>query len=163
MQALDSIEADLQAILARLMPPALSQDGQFEIEAMIDELAGPAAENVVAISSGGRLSRWMIGAGIAAAISAIWAVFPMTHGSSEPHVAVSPAGESPSGLVLVSESDRIESMTDEGWQVDADGSAMHALRLNAVEENSLRDEETGMVVQISEPREEILFMPVSAF
>lgn len=162
MQALDPIEA-VESALARLMPPALSQDGQFEIMAMIDELAGPAAENVAVISSGGRLSRWMIGAGIAAAISAIWAVFPLIHGSSEPRVAVSPAGEAPSGLVLVSESDRIESMTDEGWQEDADGSAMHALRLNAVEENNLRDEETGMVVQISEPREEILLMPVSAF
>ena len=61
------------------------------------------------------------------------------------------------------ESDRIESMTDEGWQEDADGTAMRALRLSVVEENSLRDEETGIVMQVSEPREEILLMPVSAF
>jgi hypothetical protein len=40
---------------------------------------------------------------------------------------------------------------------------MHALRLSVVEENSLRDLETGIVVQISEPREEILLMPITAF
>jgi hypothetical protein len=32
-----------------------------------------------------------------------------------------------------------------------------------VEENSLLDEETGIVMQVSEPREEILLMPVSTF
>jgi hypothetical protein len=40
---------------------------------------------------------------------------------------------------------------------------MRALRLNAVEENNVRDEESGMVVRISEAREEILLMPISAF
>ena len=73
-----------------------------------------------------------------------------------PQVAASKAAP---GFVLVSESDRIESMTDEGWQEDLDGSAMHALRLVAVEENNVRDEESGMVVRISEPREEILYTP----
>ena len=48
MQTPDPVET----ILARLMPPALSEAGPAEIEAMLDELAGPAAENVVAISSG---------------------------------------------------------------------------------------------------------------
>jgi len=68
-----------------------------------------------------------------------------------------------SGLVLVSESDRVESMTDEGWSEDVYGSAMHAVRLNVIEENQLRDEESGMLVKISEPREEVLLMPISSF
>ena len=54
-------------------------------------------------------------------------------------------------------------MTDEGWQEDADGLAMHTLRLKAIEENEVRDERSGMVVLISEPREEILLIPVNAF
>jgi hypothetical protein len=78
-------------------------------------------------------------------------------------VSVAAGGESRAGLVLVGESDRIESMTDEGWQEESDGSAMRTLRLNVVEENSLLDEETGIVMQVSEPREEILLMPVSTF
>jgi len=64
---------------------------------------------------------------------------------------------------LISGSDRVESMTDEGWQESQDGSAMRALRLNAVEERSVRDQESGIVVKISEPREEILLIPISSF
>ena len=154
MQAPDPIET----ILARLMPPALSQQCQSEIETVIDDLAGP--ENVVGISW---LTRCVIGGGIAAAIGALCAVFPMIQRSSNSQVAVTSSAESPSGLVLVSESDRIESVTDEGWREDSEGSAMHAVRLRAVQENNVRDEETGMEVLISEAREEILLMPISAF
>lgn len=150
MQAPDPIET----ILARLMPPALSEECQFEIETRIEELAG--AEKVAGISW---LTRCVIGGGIAAAIGALCAVIPMLHEVPQPQVAVT----SPSGFSLVSESDRIESVTDEGWQESADGSAMHALRLSFVEENNVRDEESGMVVQITEPREEILLMPISTF
>jgi hypothetical protein len=156
MQAPDPIET----ILARLMPPALSQDAQFEIDAMIDELAGPEAENVVGISSGRWLVRTVVGGGIAAALGAMFAIFPMNSPSRVSTVLPMPAV---SELVLISESDRIDSMTDEGWQENPDGFAMRALRLNAVEENNVRDEETGMDVLISEAREEILLMPISAF
>lgn len=156
MQAPDPIET----ILARLMPTALSQDGQLEIEAMIDELAGPESENVVPISAGKWLVRSLVGGGIAAAVAGLLALAPMIDGFSPPQVAAT--SKSPAGFVLVSESDRIESMTDEGWQ-EEDGSAMHAVRLTAVEENNVRDEESGMVVRISEPREEILYTPISAF
>ena len=156
MQAPDPIET----ILARLMPPALGQDAQFEMDAMIDELAGPEAENVVGISSGRWLVHAVIGGGIAAAVGAMFAIFSLSSGSRVAAVLPMPAA---SGLVLISESDRIESMTDEGWQENPDGLAVRALRLNAVEENNVRDEETGMEVRISEAREEILLMPISAF
>jgi hypothetical protein len=66
-------------------------------------------------------------------------------------------------MVLVGESDRVEAMTDEGWQEDSDGAPMQATRLRVVEENSLLDEQTGIVMQVSEPREEIFLMPVSTF
>ncbi len=156
MQAPDPVET----ILARLMPPAFSQDGQFEIEEMIDELAGPEPENVVGISSGRWQVRALIGGGIAAAIGALIAVLPLDPASRVAAVVPVPAA---SGLLLLSESDRIESMTDEGWQEDFNGLAMRAIRLNAVEENSVLDEESGMVVQISENREEVLLVPISAF
>ena len=150
MQAPDPIET----ILARLMPPALSEDCQSGIDGMIDELAGPS--NIVGISW---LSRCLIGGGIAAGIGALFAVFPMIQkGPQSPVAATSPAGFS-----IVSESDRIESVTDEGWREDSEGSAMHAVRFKSVQENNVRDKETGMLVQISEPREEVLMMPVSEF
>jgi hypothetical protein len=40
---------------------------------------------------------------------------------------------------------------------------MRAMRLSVVEENNLLDEETGIVMQITEPREEFLLVPVSTF
>ncbi len=158
MRALDPIE-EVESVMARLMPPALSENCQRDLELLIDDLAGPEAQNVVQIPKTKWAARIALGGGIAAAIGALIAVFPITDSASTPLVSQ----ESPAGWVLVSESDRVESMTDEGWKEDANGAAIHAVRLNLVGENRMRDEETGMVVQISEPREEILLMPISSF
>lgn len=156
----DSIET----ILARLMPPALSETGQRNIESMLDALSGESAAAVRAKSGAMTWFRWFLPVGIAAAVLAAALLLPLaTPPSPSSWVAMAAPGESCAGLVLVGESDRIESMTDEGWQEESDGSAMRTLRLNVVEENSLLDEETGIVMQVSEPREEILLMPVSTF
>jgi hypothetical protein len=152
----------VEAALARLMPPALSQNCQFEIEAMLDDLAGSEMGETVEVPVPQR-NRWIIAAGIAAAVAGLLAIFPSIGVPALPPLVSAPLVEKARGLVLISESDRIESMTDEGWQEDSYGSAMHAVRLSVVEENSLRDLETGIVVQISEPREEILLMPITAF
>ena len=69
----------------------------------------------------------------------------------------------PAGMVLVGQSDVVSSMVDEGWMEDPDGVEMHAVRLQILTENHLRDEETGIVMRISQPREEMLLMPVTAF
>jgi len=157
MPALDPIEA----ALARLMPPALSQNFQYELDEMIDALAGQEAQGItVGISS--RPNRWIVGSGIAAAVAGLLAIYPLVQRAPDRQISAQPE-EIRSGLVLVSESDRIQSMTDEGWQENSEGHAMHALRLNVVEENSVMDEETGIIVLISQPREELLLMPISSF
>ena len=165
MHKLDPVET----ILARLMPPALSGAGQREIESMLDALAAEAAEAPPTKRTGPNWLRRAVTGGIAAAGVAAALIFPLasrptpSSWAATAHAGKSPAANPPAGMVLVSESDRIESMTDDGWQEDADGSTMRALRLNVVEENSLLDEETGIVMQVSEPREEILLMPVCSF
>jgi hypothetical protein len=164
MPAHDAVEA----ALARLMPPALSQDSHLELEAMIDELsgaAGPVAFQAQAVARrpSGFSRSWFIGSGVAAtaaALAGLCVVIPMNR---LPELAAAVPSEVGSGWVLVSQSGTIESVTDEGWQESVDGAAMHAVRLNVVEENRVRDMETGMVVRISQPREEILLTPVSAF
>jgi hypothetical protein len=145
----------IEAALSRLMPPALSQGCLEDIETMIDELAGPEPEKVASLSS----HRWSIGFGIAAAITALCAISPISKVSPEPPLAAIPLP----GFVLVSESERVQSVTDEGWQEYPDGSAMHAVSFSAVEESKVLDEETGMIVQISVPREEIVFNPINSF
>jgi hypothetical protein len=156
MQTPDPVET----ILARLMPPALSESGQRSIEALLDELAAevPVCQAVPAP----RPHRgWWIGGIAAAGIAAAW-LLPLTVPPTvKPVAAASP--EPSAKVVLVGQSGRIESMVDEGWHEESDGSAMQALRLNVVEEESVLDKETGIVMQIREPREEILLMPVSSF
>ncbi len=159
MQAPDPVET----ILARLMPPAMSQGAQEDLDAMLDDLAGPAAGAIIPHPSNNWLVRSLIGGGIAAAVGAMVAVFPLAPETPKARIALSPPAYPPTGLVLISGSDRVESMTDEGWQESVDGSVMHALRLHAVEESSVRDEKSGIVVKISEPREEILLTPISSF
>ncbi len=148
MQAPDPVET----ILSRLMPPALSERRQADIEEMLAELAGPTFKEVATISSGKWFARSLIGGGIAAAIGAMCAVFPMFKNT---------APATSAGFVILSESDRIESVTDEGWREDSEGSPMHSVRLKSVQKNKVRDKQSGMVVQICEPREEILMVPAS--
>lgn len=155
-------EHPVEAILARLMPSALSDGAVRDMEAMFDELAGTPAEEIVEMKPQSRPwpVRWIAG-GIAAAGVAAALVFPVKPAAS-PLVAES-SGIAPAELVLVGGSERIESTEDEGWVENSDGSAMQALRLSVVEENRFVDRETGIEMMISEPREELLLMPVSAF
>lgn len=143
----------VETILARLMPPALSVNGQHEIEAMLDELAGPFPANR---SSTRSWRRWIIGGGLAASLAVAFAIPRLV---TPPAAVAAPSPE----FLLVGESDRVESMTDEGWREVPDGGTVHAMRVRVVEENSLFDEETGIVMQVSQPREELLLMPISAF
>lgn len=165
MQAPDPIEAALQ----RLMPPGLSQPGLGSIEAMLDELAGaePAQPAVLssaaAKKSGG--SRWnFIASGIAASLAAVLALNLDPKTSQADIVATEvPIVAKPHGLVLLGGVNHIEEMSDAGWIAAPDGMAMEATRVRLVEANTYRDEETGVLVEVSEPREEILLTPISAF
>lgn len=158
MQAPNPVEA----ALARLMPPALRQNFQLDLDEMIDELAGSEPQEIAAISP--QPTRWILGSGIAAALGGLLAIYPLIQRTPDRQISLG-SGETPTapGLVLISGTDRIESMTDEGWQENPDGHAIHAVRLNVVEENSVMDEESGMIVLISQPREEVLHMPISSF
>ena len=161
MQAPNQIEA----ALSRLMPPALSEGAQRSIEAMLDELAAASPDAAPRGRAKPRRSRFVVPFGIAAALAALLAIqMPRRGGDTLPLALERPAtAQTASGLELLGESDRIEAMSDEGWVADPDGSAMQAVRVRVVEANTLRDEETGIVVQVSDPREEMIFTPVTMF
>jgi hypothetical protein len=146
----------VENILARLMPPALSVSAQQDIESMLDELAGPVIVNQSPVRS---WRRWIIGGGLAASLAAALAIPRLMEPSKPAVVTAAPLPE----FLLVGESDRVESTTDEGWRETPDGSAVRAMRVRVIEENSLFDEETGIVMRVSQPREELLLMPISAF
>jgi hypothetical protein len=146
----------VENILTRLMPPALSPAGQSEIDAMIDDLAGE-------LKSGGGPRRWpLVAGGIAATLAAGFMIAQSVH-RNFPQLADAVTIDEIPGFTVVSESGRVEDMVDVGWTESPDGGAMRTLRLRVVEESRLLDLETGIVMNISQPREEFLLMPVSTF
>jgi hypothetical protein len=151
----------VETILARLMPAALSDEGQLAMEAMLDELAGGAAVEVIPMKP---WFRRPFAGGIAAAGIAAALLLPLAISRTPVPAPVVSAEQKPEpGFVLVSESGSVESMSEEGWQEDADGLAMRTMRLRVVEENQLLDEETGIVMLVSQPRDEYLLTPVCTF
>ena len=161
MQTPDSIEA----ALSRLMPPALSESGQRSIEAMLDELAA-AAPVVSRPRFKLRVVVVTVPLGIAAALVA-WLSLAPREATVPPATSIAitqPAAAEPaSRLLLVRESGRVESVSDEGWMSDPDGEAMAAVRVRVVEANTFQDEDSGIVVQVSDPRDEVILTPVSVF
>jgi hypothetical protein len=155
MKAHESIEAALM----RLMPPALSDDARISIESMLDELAEEASREAPHAARSGHAKAITAAA---AAVALMAGGLAWVSRDVRPGPLVTTGSLSP-GMVLVGESDRIESVEDEGWFADPDGGEVRAVRVRMVGEDSFRDEETGIVFLISEPREETLLMPVSAF
>jgi hypothetical protein len=154
----------IEDMLSRLMPVAISESGQRSLDAMLDELAGEeAAPEAPAAAPRGK-NFWIYAlppVGIAAA-AALAFFMPLGSSPREQVTSVLPKVDAP-GIFLLGETDRIETLTDEGWLADPHGAAMQAVRVRVVEENTLRDEKTGIVFQISEPREELILTPVTAF
>jgi hypothetical protein len=137
---------DVESVLARLMPPALGESSQRDIELMIDELAGTDSARTPTRTGWIRYAAGGMAAALTLGLSAWWMFTPIT---PEMH--------------LLADSDRVEEISYEGWQEDSAGNSLRALRVRFVGENRLFDSETGIVMRISEPREEFLLLPISSF
>ena len=174
MQTPDTIESRLH----QLMPVAFSEAGRDALESLLDDLAGASAsaEPAPALASASSTRQanhgpaWWLSRGAAAACAGClvaWSFLAGDRPSAPPLTqntrTLTTQAASPAGMVLVGQSDVVSSMVDEGWMDDPDGVEMHAVRLQILTENHLRDEETGIVMRISQPREEMLLMPVTAF
>lgn len=152
----------LEQKLARLMPTALSGEGQHSIEEMLDRLAveAPAHQQPVRAAA---WRKWGAGiSGIAAALVAgVWVAQKI---ESPRGGALSVVADLPAACVqLVGEFDQVSEVAADGWREDPDGAALHVVRVSAVEQDDLLDEESGLVVQIVQPREEVILMPINTF
>lgn len=160
--------------LRELMPSPLSASTTRAIEDAIDELNG-GFQGIAPTPPDLRSRRRLVTVGIAAAVAFVIGTGAWRNaangleGLRRAGVWIDSAAQTEGGRVLagttvvLSESDRVESISDEGLWADGDGSAHHEMRVILLSENSMRDEETGIVFEISEPREEIFLMPVSTF
>jgi hypothetical protein len=145
---------EMEKALLRMMPVALSDSTQAAMEARIDELAGDG-EVVRHVFS--RPAKWL--GGIAAAVAVGLFAFPS--GTREAAPLAETAADD--GMDLLTESDRVEDVRDEGLIVDAGGSAVRKMRVRVVGERRIRDRRTGIEVTLTAPREEMYLLPVSTF
>jgi len=153
MREIDPIEA----ALARLMPVALSDSGERSIHETLDELTAD-----LPVTPWQTHRNWRIGLGIAAALVVSgFIAWPSLRAPAPAIVSVEEEVASP--VEWVSNADRIESLRDEGRISGTDGDALQAVSVRVVAENTLRDRETGYTLRISEPREELVLMPVTSF
>lgn len=143
----------MEKALMRLMPVALSDSAQAAMDARIDGLAGVEVEP----HDFSRWAKWL--GGLAAAVAA--GVFAFPSGSRET-VPLAHAATA-DGMVVLTELDRVENVRDEGLFVDAGGSAVRKMRVRVVGESRILDEETGIELTLTEPREEMYLLPVSTF
>lgn len=143
---------EMERALMGLMPVALSDKTQTEMEARIDGLAGGEV-------LGYDFSRWAKWMGGLAAVIAV-GFFAMHTGTQEPAPIANKERE---GMVVLAETDRVEEVSDAGLFVDAGGSAVRKLRVRVVEESRVRDRETGIELTLKAPRQETYLVPVSTF
>ena len=152
-----------------LMPVAMSDSGTESIHALLDELAGDeSSDALLPVAQPSRMP-WVAAA--AAAVAVLFAVTALRIAPvyEETRLAASDDESSWSEendsfpMHLVDESTRLAWVEDEGMLADPDGGALHAVRMGVIEENRLLDEETGIIVNVSSPREEMLLMPVTTF
>lgn len=146
----------IEAALARLMPAALSDEGQRAIDRMIEGLAAESAPRVV------RMPRRVWPAAAAAVLLVGLSCLAWWPAARPQPASVAAAGQGDVFETLAS-SEIIETVADEGIVQDPAGAALRATRVRIVGQNTFRDRRTGEVVEVTAPREEMVYAPVSSF
>lgn len=162
MEPINSIEEKL----SRLIPPALSEEGQRGLEDLIDELAGVEADADFEATP----NRWLWKVAAAVAILAVPVVMTHRRGDS-PVMDTSLAqldvdvtlGVSPE-MMLLKSIQMIDAREDDGLIVPSDGTAPHyRYRYRVIDEEVVRDPETGVEITLRQPRQEVVTIPVTQF
>ncbi|MES2996552.1 MAG: hypothetical protein V4733_07055 [Verrucomicrobiota bacterium] len=154
---------EVEKILARLVPAAWSEEGAAGLSGTIARLAGQDQKPAqVAKISALRTLRKRIATGGIAALFAIGGFAFWNHEVPRNKPVVSHHSAT-AEMVLLNTSERIETMSDEGWREAEDGSAMQAVRLRVMDVDNVLDGKTGIVMRISQPREELMLTPITSF
>ncbi len=151
----------IETALERMVPVALSQRASGDLDEMIDALAIQAGEK--APGHWRALSGWSaVAAALAIGVFSAWAWGPWH--TAPPHSArQNDVGKADSEIEFVGLTNRVGEAEDAGMLADEDGGMLRVLRYQVVEEEVVRDKRSGMLVRMTEPREETVLIPVSNF
>jgi hypothetical protein len=153
---------DIEKALARLLPSAISDQGQRSLDDLIDSLA--AGEAVVEMPPPRRKPwGWIGGIGAAAAAVALALVIPAGNPEDSTTLASNPAFGEKEGFLVLEQSKHVESAEPEDWTSEADGVTHRAWRVRVVNQERVQDLETGYEVLVSHPQDEVILRPVNTF
>ncbi|MBM3863629.1 MAG: hypothetical protein FJ385_06720 [Verrucomicrobia bacterium] len=136
----------VEDVLARLMPAAISAQGQRGIESMLDGLTASCPAWPVERARH-RSRKWIWSGGIAASIAAI-------------SVAAAQINDHRYRLVG-SPTTYEQQLGSEGIHEDAEGRLMEAVRLRIVEEGRYKDILSGRLITLTNIQEETIFLPLA--
>ena len=176
----DKSHQSMEDKLRGLMPVALSNEAQVDLENMIDELAGVTSDSVIPYSeepfsqsleteakdmqkakqiSFQKKYIWQSAAVITLCVSPL-VINLKRDVDSSPIVSQ----EDDTELVILSSTNRLESSESDGLIYPEDGGAPHyRYRYQIMNEEEVRDSETGLVVTLSQPSQEVHMIPVTLF
>lgn len=168
---MESLE-DIEKALLRLVPSALSEEGQRSLEDLIDTLA---AEEPVVVEMPAAASRrpwgWIAG-GIGSAAAAVVISLsmpalkpdaPQLGSNGHPQAVPVSTQSDKGGVVLLEQLEKVEAAQPEDWMSESDGIAHRAWRRRVLSQERVQDLQTGYEITVSNPREEVILMPVTAF
>ena len=147
--------------LRNLAPSSLSEGGVMRMNETIDSLAGVDAEMP------SRQRRWQkIAAVLALLAIPVFVISYQGRSVDASSVDLTPKENHArdSKMVVVHTSDHVDVSVEDGLIIPVSGEAAHyRYRYYIVDEAQMRDAQSGLVVTIRQPREEILTVPVTQF
>lgn len=161
MEPFNSIEEKL----AQLVPPALSDEGQRKLEDLIDDLSGahedPAQTNARTLPQG---LVWVTVAAVLLLSASI--VLVQSTFSPEEKTTITPLNDHGGiqEMVVLTSTKLIDGRENDGLIVPSDGTAPHyRYRYHVIDEEQVKDPDSGIIITLRQPRQEILTIPITQF
>ena len=163
MEQFKSIEEKL----AQLLPPALSDEGQRRLEDMIDDLSGVDAD--LEKSNAGRSPKgWVWKAVAVLALSTSIVIIGSTLVPEERTALLTHDDQATHGktseMVVLTSTKLIGARENDGLIVPNDGTTPHyRYRYHMIDEEQVKDPDSGLVITLRQPRQEVLTIPITQF
>ena len=156
---MDKFQA-MEEKLHQLMPRALSDDAQANLENQIDELAGVVNAHPSSVKG---INSSMV-MKVAAILVLVTTTFVVIKSSDSRDVAHEVISDRRSSLVVINSISRLEGVIDDGLIYPNDGATPHfRYRYEVSNEEKVRDEYTGTIITVRQPSYEVVTIPQTIF